>query len=202
MQRSVSYLLLFSTILLIGVGFSNLGPVERTLGTNVRSVYLHGAWVWTALLGFIAAGMFGIVAILFRRDKLHSWSIALGRAGTFFWVTYLPLSLWTMQMNWNGLFLEEPRWRISIDFLIVGLLIQSAILIMQRPIMGSILNIAYVVTLCWTLLQTDQVMHPSSPIAFSDSSTIQFFFAILIILCSLAGWFLTKWFQTLKPKSR
>ena len=178
-----------------------MGPEERTLGTNVRSIYLHGAWVWTALLSFIAAGVIGLFAILFHRDTLHAWSIALGRAGTVFWITYLPLSLWTMQMNWNGLFLQEPRWRVSFDFLIVGILIQLAILLIQKPIIGSILNLTYISALCWTLLRTDQVMHPGSPISSSESYTIQTFFAILIVLCTLASWFLANWFRTLTPNS-
>jgi len=177
-------------------------PEERTLGTNVRSVYLHGAWVWTALLNFIAAGVIGVSAIFLRQDELHAWSIALGRTGTVFWITYLPLSLWTMQMNWNGLFLQEPRWRVSFDFLIVGILFQLAILFIQKPVIGSILNFTYISALGWTLLQTDQVMHPGSPITSSGSSTIQIFFVILLALCILAGWFLANWFRTLTLNSQ
>jgi hypothetical protein len=29
-------------------------PIEKTLGTGLRLIYLHGAWVWVAVLGFLA----------------------------------------------------------------------------------------------------------------------------------------------------
>jgi hypothetical protein len=201
MRRDTLYLSLTILTLILLVAVSSLGPEEATLGINVRSVYLHGAWVWTALISFIAAGLFGSLALLFRQDKLHAWSTALGRAGTFFWVTYLPLSLWTMKLNWNGLFLEEPRWRVSLDFLIVGILFQTAIFLLKKPALSSILNISFISALGWTLLRTDQVMHPGSPILSSETSAFQIFFLLLVFLCTLAGLFLVNWFRTFSPIS-
>jgi hypothetical protein len=90
----------------------------------VRVVYLHGVWVWAALAGFLAAAVVGLAGLVSRRWKLHLWSRALGRSGLFFWITYLPISLWAMQANWNGLYLAEPRWRIGLIFAIGGLLMQ------------------------------------------------------------------------------
>lgn len=202
MRHKGKYLILTFILLVLCVGVSSLGPVERTLGTNVRSVYLHGAWVWTALLSFITAGGIGVLAIVLKREILHTWSIAIGRAGTFFWITYLPLSLRTMQLNWNGLFLQEPRWRVSFDFMIVSVLFQTAIILLNKPPIGSLLNITFIAALGWTLIRTDQVMHPGSPIASSGSNTIQVFFVILVFLTTLAGWFLANWFRTFSLKSQ
>jgi len=39
------------------------GPAEKTLGTNVRVVYLHGVWVWTALAAFLSAAVAGLVGL-------------------------------------------------------------------------------------------------------------------------------------------
>jgi hypothetical protein len=193
MFQKISPLLLFFILLIIIFVFSAFGPPERSLGENVRLVYLHGAWVWTSLFGFIASAVIGIIGLIFRTYAFQQWSIALGRSGLIFWLTYLPLSLWTMQMNWNGLFLEEPRWRVAIDFAIVGILFQVAILIIQRPNWASLLNILYVLLLGIVLLQTNQVMHPNSPIASSGSISIQSFFGILTILCITAGLLLARW---------
>jgi hypothetical protein len=33
------------------------GPEEKSLGANVRIVYLHGAWVLSAELAFVAAAL-------------------------------------------------------------------------------------------------------------------------------------------------
>ncbi|MFZ2096406.1 MAG: hypothetical protein WAV05_07185 [Anaerolineales bacterium] len=112
------------TILIIGI-YTSLGPVEHSLGTHIRIVYLHGAWVWASLAVFLAAGVFAGMGLLTQREAFHSWSGAFGRTGLVFWITYLPLSLSTMQSNWNGLFLAEPRWRLALVFAISGPTIAS-----------------------------------------------------------------------------
>jgi hypothetical protein len=196
MRRKFAYLILFIMITLSILAFSNLGPTERSLGSHVRLVYLHGAWVWTALLGFLFAAVFGLLGLFSNQISHHAWSVALGQTGLFFWVTYLPLSLWTMQMNWNGIFFQEPRWKVSFDFAVVALLIQLAIVLMNRPTWGSFLNLVYFIVLSWALIHTEQVMHPGSPITTSGSTAIQSFFGFLLLLCLLAGWSLTNWFRS------
>ena len=99
-------------------------PLEKTLGANARLVYLHGAWVWVALLFFLAAAWRGRWALLARRAAWHTGRSAFGRTGLLFWLTFLPMSLYVMQANWNGLFLDEPRFRLPLNLAIVGLLLQ------------------------------------------------------------------------------
>ena len=105
-----SPILWFFLSLIAVVGITLISPPEATLGVNARVVYLHGAWVWTSLAAFVTAGIVGLLGLILRRENLHHWSRAVGRTGLFFWITYLPISLWAMQTNWNGLFLAEPRW--------------------------------------------------------------------------------------------
>src|SRR3972149_192659 len=109
MFKFKSPLLLFLLTLLLIALLTTFGPQEKSLGTNVRIVYLHGAWVLAAELAFLAAGLAELLGLLLRRESFHHWSAALGRAGMLFWLTYLPLSLWALQANWNGLFLAGPR---------------------------------------------------------------------------------------------
>ncbi len=194
MLRRTSPLLLFVLLLIVVAGLMELGPPERTLGVNVRVVYLHGAWVWTALLGFAASALAGLIG-LWRRGRWPQRSVAIGQAAAFFWVTYLPLSLWAMQTNWNGLFLQEPRWRVGLDFAIIALLLQGAILLFDRPRLAGALNAGFFAALAWTLSRTEQVMHPPSPIASSGSSSIRGFFALLVLACLLAAWQLVRWLE-------
>ena len=179
-------------LLIVIVVMVSFGPSERTLGRNVRLVYLHGAWVWTALIGFIAAGAAGLVGIVLRQRRIQRWSAALGITALFFWITYLPLSLWTMQANWNGIFLEEPRWRLALVFGITGILMQTGARIINRLPLTSALNTGYILVLGWALANTDEVMHPSSPIFSSDAVGIQYFFLALVIVCLLTGWQLAR----------
>ena len=124
MSKLKSPLTLFSITVIVIALLALFGPEEKSLGASVRIVYLHGAWVMAAELAFVAAGLAGLFALMTSRPVLHQWSSALGRTGIFFWVTYLPLSLWAMQSNWNGLFLAEPRFRLAVIFAVTGVLLQ------------------------------------------------------------------------------
>ena len=175
------------TILVI-FALTFIGPAEKTLGAHVRIVYLHGAWVWTSLAAFVAAGLCGLIGLALRSIKLQYWSRALGRTGLFFWFTYLPISMWAMQANWNGLFLAEPRFRIALIFAVAGLLMQAGITLLEKPAWAAALNILYVALLIVTLVNTPNIMHPPSPIITSDAWRIQLYFAALCGITFLAAW--------------
>ena len=108
---------------------------------------------------------------------LHHWSAALGRAGIVFWVTYLPLSLWAMQSNWNGLFLAEPRFRLALTFAVVGLLLQAGLWMLNTDWLTSTANIVFIVVLRFVFSTASNVMHPPpSPIFNSGNYVIIGFF--------------------------
>lgn len=185
--------LLFAALLAIAAATS-FGPPEATLGTNARIVYLHGAWVWAALAAFLAAGVTGLIGLLRRSQKWHHWSRALGRTGLAFWVTYLPISLWAMQTNWNGLFLAEPRWRVAMIFAVAGLLAQGGVTLLENPAWASVVNLVYIIALFITLQTTEKVMHPPAPMLQSNAWRIQTFFAALTLLALFAAWQVTRLF--------
>jgi len=185
-------------VVLIGI-LALFGPAEQTLGSNVRVVYLHGAWVLTAELAFILAGLAGLIGLITRRDIFHAWSAALGRTGIFFWLTYLPLSLWAMETNWNGLFLAEPRFRLAMTFAIVGLLLQIGLWILDNKMLTSAANIAYIVVLRVIFATAQNIMHPPpSPIFNSGDWRIIGFFVAMNLLTWLAAYFLTRWLLSIQ----
>ncbi|MEJ5223827.1 MAG: hypothetical protein WHV44_05170 [Anaerolineales bacterium] len=205
-----SPLLLFFGVIAVVVIATLFGPEEKSLGANVRLVYLHGAWVIAAEMSLIAAAIAGALALLGRfvpalaaqQDALHRWSAALGRTGILFWVTYLPLSMLAMQTNWNGLFLSEPRFRLALTFAIVGVLMQAGLWIINTPWLTSAANIAFIITLRVVFSTAAYIMHPPpSPIFNSGNMVIIGFFVGLNLLAWLAAYFLTRWFLTLTPKT-
>jgi hypothetical protein len=196
-----SPLLRLGLTLLAILAVTAVGPAEKSLGTNVRVVYLHGAWVWAALICIFAAAISGIWGLVSRREAAHYWSLALGRTGLIFWITYLPLSLWAMQTNWNGLFLSEPRWRVAIIFAIGGLVMQIGITVLDKPAWASALNVIYVGILVYVLQSTDQVMHPGSPIFGSGAWRIQAYFLLLLVLTLLAAWQMARLLYGMKNTS-
>jgi hypothetical protein len=188
-------------VIVIGL-LALFGPEEKTLGPNVRIVYLHGAWVLTAELAFTAAGLAGLIALIMRRDLFHAWSAALGRAGIFFWLTYLPLSLWAMEANWNGLFLAEPRFRLALTFAIVGLLLQIGLWMINNKMLTSAANLAFSVALRVIFATAQNIMHPPpSPIFSSGNFVIIDFFIVLNLLTWIAAYFMTRWFLSLQRKT-
>ncbi len=176
-------------------GLAAIGPQEKTLGENARIVYLHGAWVLTAEVCLALAALTGLLGVLTRRERLHAWSQALGRSGMIFWIIYLPLSLWAMQTNWNGLFLAEPRFRVAFIFAVTGSLLQVGLAFLSWPVFTSQANVLFFAALLIALRRAKYVMHPPpSPIFSSGSLVLQLYFIGLIFLTLSAAYFLTRWF--------
>jgi hypothetical protein len=191
----------FITIIVIAL-LALFGPEEKSLGANVRIVYLHGAWVLAAELAFIAAALAGLIAFIMKRMSLHHWSAALGRTGIFFWVTYLPLSLWAMQSNWNGLFLAEPRFRLAAIFAVTGVLLQAGLWLINIDWVTSLANIFFILVLRVVFATASNVMHPPpSPIFNSGNYMIIGFFLALILLALVAAYFLTRVFLNINRET-
>ena len=203
MSKIKSPLTLFLITVIVIALLALFGPEERSLGANVKIVYLHGAWVLAAELAFVAAAIAGVIAFITHRDALHHWSAALGQTGISFWVTYLPLSLWAMQSNWNGLFLAEPRFRLALIFAVTGVLLQLGLWVMNTNWITSAANIIFIVVLRVVFATAENVMHtPPSPIFNSGNYTIIGFFLALIALTLLAAYFLFRVFLHLKLKQQ
>ena len=187
--------LFFLTVIVIAL-LALFGPEEKSLGANVRIVYLHGAWVLSAELAFVAAAVAGLIALITRREVFHRWSAALGRTGIIFWITYLPLSLWAMESNWNGLFLSEPRFRLAVIFAVTGTLLQIGLWLINTSWITSAANIIFIVVLRIIFATASNVMHPPpSPIFNSGNYAIIGFFVALILLTLVAAYFLTRVFM-------
>lgn len=165
-----------------------LAPLEKTLGANARLVYLHGAWVWTAMVSFVIAALAGLAGLLSRQEKWHAWAMAWQRSGLSFWLTFLPMSLYVMQANWNGIYLDEPRFRVPLNLAIIGVLLNVGLTLLQKPRWSSLLILLFAAYLVGTMQQAQSILHPDSPIFNSNDRSIQMFFIGLLILLLLAAW--------------
>jgi len=178
-----------------------LVPPEQTLGTVIRVIYFHGAWVWTGIALFGAAGVTGLLALLTRRVPVYTWSTALGWSGLFYWLTYLPMSLWLMQLSWNGFFFDEPRWRVPFGFAVVGTLLQIGLLLIRKRELTAIANTLFAAALIYGLSTLTSILHPDSPISDSNSFLIKGLFILVIVLCLVSGFVLTLAGRSLLNKS-
>ncbi len=189
---------LMALLLALALGLGAVAPPERSLGANIRTVYLHGAWVWAALIAYALAGGLGLAALVARRPRWHAWSRAWGRTGLVLWVAYLPLSLWAMQTNWNGLYLAEPRWRVGVAYAVVGGLLQGGLSLLPTP-WASAANAAYILALTWSLTHTPQVMHPPAPMFRPGAGLIHLTFGVLTLLLVAMAAQLARLWARLEP---
>lgn len=190
-KRLIFILLTLAAIAVLTV----FGPIERTLGANLKLVLLHGAWVWTGKLAFGAAALAGLAAILWRRGWLERLTWALGWVGLAFWLTYLPLSLLVMKLNWGGIAWDEPRWRIPFAFGVAGLLLQIAFALFNVLRLTALGNVLFGIALWAALGGAENFLHPDSPVFGGGSVGIQVFFGLLLLFCLLLAGQLTSWLQ-------
>lgn len=188
---------LIVTLLALALAAS-FAPIERTLGVNLRLILVHGAWAWTGQIAFGLAAICALPGLLLRRAAWHDWSQAWGRTGMLFWLTYLPMSLLVMQLNWGGLFFDEPRWRIPFTFAVVGVLLQAGMLLINSPVFTSAGNLFFGAALWWSLRNAANVLHPDSPIGQSNSLNIQLAFGLLLALILLAALQIAAWWKQSK----
>jgi hypothetical protein len=177
---------LIGTFLLIGL-FALFGPLEKTLGINIRIVYFHGAWVWVGLTAFGTAALAGLAACLFRQTAWHRLSRSLALTALIFWLTYLPISMLLMKLNWGGMFFDEPRWKVPFAFVVIALLLQGGLFLLEIDWISSATNFFFAAALFWSLNQAVNILHPDSPIFESNSISIKVFFVLLFLLTLLAG---------------
>ncbi len=181
-----------AAILVLILVVSLFAPLEKTLGQGSRLVYFHGAWVWAGKIVFGASAAAGLIGLVLKNASWQRYSLALGRAGLFFWLTYLPLSLYVQQANWGGIFWDEPRWRIPLAFGIAGLLLQAGLLLLSDLKIASVANLVFGLSLWYFLGSAQNVLHPDSPIFGTDAIHIQIFFSLLLALSLAFGTVLTR----------
>ena len=174
-------------------------PPERALGNNLGVVMLHGAWVWAGLITFSLAAVSGLACLISGRGKWHAWSRALGLTGLAFWLTYLPMSVVVQQMNWGGIFWDEPRFRIPLAFGIAGVLLQGGLWLVNCRWLTSSGNLIFGAALVWQLQRAQNVLHPDSPVFTSDSTRIKLFFIIMVVLALLLGAQVAGWLYHRSP---
>ncbi len=174
----------FAATLLLVVLAGLTAPREQTLGANLGLILVHGAWAWCGQIVFGLAALAGLLALALRRPLWQRLTLILGRSGLAFWLTYLPLALLVMQLNWGGLFLDEPRWRIPFTFGVVGVLLQIGLTLTNRPQITAAANLAFGLALWWALRSAGNVLHPEAPIG-SEAGSIPLVFAVLLGLALL-----------------
>ncbi len=179
----------------LGVALGLSAPLEQTLGERVRAVYLHGAWIWTALLGFALAALWGLGGWVRRDETWQRRSRAWGWVATAFWLTSLPITLWAMDVAWNGLFLAEPRWRLNLQFGLLAVLVQLALFLLPPAWSGPV-HAVFLGSYLVLLSRTPLVMHPPAPVFRASDWRFPLHFLLTVATLTVAAWY---WTRSLLP---
>ncbi|MDK1029058.1 MAG: cytochrome c biogenesis protein CcsA [Anaerolineae bacterium] len=84
-------------------------PTEATMGQVQRIFYFHVATAWVGMLGFIAAGISGIIFLVTRNlkwDRVEVASVEISLV--FFFITIVLGSIWARPI-WNTWWTWDPR---------------------------------------------------------------------------------------------
>ena len=101
-----------------------LAPGEQTLGSGIKSVYVHVALTWTGMSGFLIAGLAGLAVAIFSLSWLQDWAHKIARVALSFFATGLVMSIVAAGINWGAVFWQEPRTNSALQILAAGLIVQ------------------------------------------------------------------------------
>jgi heme exporter protein C len=108
---SLRVLDVFSIVLLAVALYLALvfAPTEAVMGQVQRVFYFHIGTAWTALLGFIAAGIAGVAYLATRDKKWDTLEVAAVEISlVFFLITIVLGSIWARPI-WNTWWTWDPR---------------------------------------------------------------------------------------------
>ncbi len=84
-------------------------PEELVMGQVQRVFYFHVATAWTGLLGFVAAGVAGVVYLIKHDEKWDVIEVAAVEISlVFFFITIVLGSIWARPI-WNTWWTWDPR---------------------------------------------------------------------------------------------
>ena len=166
-----------------------LAPEEATLGTGIRTVYIHVALTWTGMAGFILAGLLGLAVLITGNEKLVRWMQTLGWTAFGFYVAGVAMSAIASRVNWGGIFWQEPRMAAAFKSLAVATIIMVLNMWIPQVRVRGLLQAIIPVVVAWITYTAPKVLHPSNPIFSSEATGIQFaFIAMFLLFASIAAW--------------
>ncbi|MCX9012760.1 MAG: hypothetical protein OIN66_16785 [Candidatus Methanoperedens sp.] len=182
-RKTVSFGVIFS--LLLGILLLWLSPDDRSLGSLLKLVYLHGALINTGLILFTAAGIVSLLS-LFRNNAGFFLLFAIEKTAISFWIAATIIGDVTSQLAWGGLFWGEPRFSATIIISLMAVSIYFISTATGNPKVISLLGTGLAVAVWVLMISARKVMHPDNPFGVSEPS-IKFFFGAITIVFLIAA---------------
>ena len=100
-----------ASIVVLGIAtyMALTAPLERVMGAVQKIFYFHVGTAWTALLGFIFAGVFSVIYLITKSLKWDRLQVAAIEVSlVFFLITIVLGSIWA-RPAWNTWWTWDPR---------------------------------------------------------------------------------------------
>ena len=166
-----------------------LAPAEATLGTGIRTVYIHVALTWTGMAGFVFAGLLGLIVLISANEKLARWMQTLGWVAFGFYVAGIAMSAIASHVNWGGVFWQEPRMMAALNSLPVATIIMGLNIWIPWVRVRGLLQAILPMIVAWITYSAPLVLHPRNPIFSSEATGIQLaFISIFLLFAAIAAW--------------
>lgn len=176
-------------LLLLGAAVVLFAPQEATLGPAIKVVYVHAALIWAGQVGFVAAGLLGLLWIIRPDWEGGRWLHGLGWASFAIFALGVGASAVAQRASWGAIVWWEPKTVASLNLLAVALIVLLLnSWLASRPARGA-LHILLAGLVVASVVATPRVLHPTDPVTASPSAAIQMTFYVLFLLAGL----LTAW---------
>lgn len=177
-----------------------LSPDEQTLGTGMKWVYVHLAFIWTAMLGMLSAGILSLIQVFSDRAGWRQWGIATTWATLCVLAFSIITSIAVMQVNWGGISWEEPRTQALLRASAIWLIVTVAgPWITHRRVRGVLIAVVAVAALV-PMRYGPLAIHPQNALGASPSDAIRVaavgLFGVVFAASASAVWFIQ---QRLRP---
>ncbi len=177
-----------------------LAPLERSLGSTIKYVYLHVALTWSATVGMSLMAVLGVGYVFWRHEPLDHWRQAIGRVTLSVWFLAIVISTVAAKIAWGSVSWSEPLIIVALLILVSLLVIQLLEGIIHSPVIRGLVSIFPIGFLIVLTHQVPRIIHPDDPIKSSDYWPIKLTFYILFLVCLLLAVWLV-WFLEQRRKA-
>ncbi|MBC8400763.1 MAG: hypothetical protein H8E14_04685 [Candidatus Marinimicrobia bacterium] len=183
--------------LLVGI-LLFLAPLEKSLGSTMRYVYLHVSLIWTGSLAIVTGGLLGLSGSLLNRNEITKRSQSLGWIALGLYSAGILVSGLAAWYSWGRIQWSEPIYAVSGRIMLVVIMIQVLAILLPQYRWSGLLYLIPVAYLIKATANIRMVMHPVDPIGNSGSIQIKLTFYVLTLLFAIwAG--LMIWLSGRKP---